>query len=580
MAETIPTPTENGTALQDMGTAAKGLNVQMLMDNPIVRQLAVMVGIAASVAIGVAVVLWSQSPSYSLLFGNLPQSDAAHVMEALQQAKIPFRVDEKSGAVMVETASLHQARMKLAGLGLPKEDSIGYELLEHDAGLGASRSLEAVRYQRALEGELARSISTMANIESARVHLASPKQSVFVRARKYPSASVVLKLFSGRALEKSQIEAIVHLVASSVPELEPSKVTVVDHRGRLLNGEQETTEMREMRLSNKQFEYARNLEKHFKQRIEDILLPLLGDQRVKAEVNADVDFTVTEQTQESYNPDQPALRSEQLSEQESRVDAIQGVPGALTNQPPAAGTSPETTKNADGKSEGKPVNVNKNSTRNFELDRTLSHTRLATGVLRRLSVAVVIDDKLTQGPNGEAIRIPRTEEEVTRITHLVREAVGYSERRGDSVRVVNAAFEDPTPMETLPEQPLWEQPWFWDVVRQVGGVLLVLLLIFGVLRPTMQRLTSPVVAEGEEALALAGAAGAAGAGGAGGAGGVGGAGEEGGMSETGLLEGEEAIKLTGPMKYENVLEAARQLVKDDPKRVSQVIKRWLREDNA
>ncbi len=556
-------------ALATTDESGKALEVnQRLQDNPIFRQIAVMVGIAASVALGVAVVLWSQAPNYSLLYGNLAQKDAMEIVQALQQIGIKYQVDQSSGAVMVPSADLQEARMKLAGEGLPHSDSLGFELLQQDTGFNTSRMVEAARYQRAMEGELARSIATLANIESARVHLATPKQSVFVRQRKVPSASVVIKLYSGRTLEKGQVEAISHLVASSVPELDVSQVTVVNHKGKLLSGADKSAQMA---MSTSQFEYTRELEAHYKQRIEDILSPLLGQDNLRAEVAAEVDFTVIEQTQESYDPDMSALRSEQINEQQSRLSEIQGVPGALTNQPPAAGNAPEQTGGQGGEGEAAtPINTSKRATRNFELDKTISHTRLPSNSLRRLSVAVVVNDRIALGEDGVPQRIQRTPEEITRITNLVKETVGFNIQRGDSVQVLNESFFIPAPPEPLPELAIWEEAWFWDAVRQAGGVLLVLLLIFGVLKPTMNRLTAQVVTTGVEGDGVAG-------GGVAGEGGLEGTLE--GAGGDGLaLEGDETVKLPGPGSYEKTIDAARGMIENDPKRVAQVVKKWIAED--
>jgi flagellar M-ring protein FliF len=532
---------------------------QRLQDNPLFRQLAVMLGIAASVAIGVAVVLWSQTPNYSLLFGNLSQQEAIEIVQALQQAGIDYRVDQTTGAVMVPSADLQEARMKLAGQGLPHSDSIGFEILQQDTGLGTSRLVENARYQRAIEGELARSIMTLNNVESARVHLATPKQSVFIRKRRAPSASVVLKLYAGRTLEQGQVEAITHLVASSVPELDASKVTVVDHKGRLLSRKEDS---HQMHLSTSQFEYTKALENHFKQRVEEILAPLLGAENLRAEVTAEVDFTITEQTQENYDPDVSVLRSEQLKEQRSRLSEVQGVPGALTNQPPAAGTAPEI---ASGKKkdeqEATPLNSSKSLTRNYELDKIISHTRLPSSTLRRLSVAVVVNNRVALDEQGNAIEIQRTPEEIDRIANLVKEAVGYSESRGDSVRVINESFYVPAPLEPLPEPAFWQAPWFWDLLRQAGGVLLVLFLIFGVLKPTMQRLTRPMLTEQKQQDETQAA------------------GKLTNASNQDLsLSSNEAMQLPGPGSYEKTLDAARNMIAEDPKRVAQVVKKWIAED--
>jgi flagellar M-ring protein FliF len=531
---------------------------QRLQDNPIFRQIAVMVGIATSVAIGVAVVLWSQTPSYSLLFGDLSQQDAIEIVQALQQAGIDYRVDQASGAVMVPSADLQEARMKLAGQGLPHSDSIGFEILQQDAGLGTSRLVENARYQRAIEGELARSIMTLANVESARVHLATPKQSVFIRKRKAPSASVVLKLYSGRTLEKGQVEAITHLVASSVPELEASKVTVVDHKGRLLSRKDDSPQMN---LSASQFEYTKQLEDHFKHRVEEILAPLLGAENLRAEVTAEVDFTVTEQTQENYNPDVSSLRSEQLNEQQSRLSEVQGVPGALTNQPPAAGNAPEVAGQGTDQQKGNPLNSSKRMTRNYELDKTVSHTRKPSSTLRRLSVAVVVNNRLVLDDQGQPMEIQRTPEEIDRISNLVKEAVGYSQERGDSVRVINESFYVPAPPEPLPEPAFWEEPWFWDLLRQAGGILLVLFLIFGVLKPTMQRLTRPVVVDKDEEDTEAASGDLVD-----------------GKRTAQSLPNDELVQLPGPGSYEKTLDAARGMIAEDPKRVAQVVKKWIAED--
>ncbi|MGB5672380.1 MAG: flagellar basal-body MS-ring/collar protein FliF, partial [Sedimenticolaceae bacterium] len=273
--------------------------VSAIADNPWLRQLAVMVGIAASVALGVAVVLWSQAPNFAPLYGNLAEKDASQVMDALQTAGVEFRVDEASGMVMVPSAKLKEIRMTLAGQGLPNSVGMGFELLQQDTGFGSSQMIEKARYQQAMQGELARTIATIGAVQSARVHLAVPKQSVFVRKRQPPSASVALRLHSGRALEDEQVEAIVHMVASSVPELEPGRVTVVDHKGRLLSGDPQS---REMKLSATQFEHTRRLEEHYRERVEGLLVPIVGRDKVRAQVTADIDFTVTEQTQERYNP--------------------------------------------------------------------------------------------------------------------------------------------------------------------------------------------------------------------------------------------------------------------------------------
>ena len=542
-----------------------------IADNPWLRQLAVMVGIAASVALGVAVVLWSQAPNYAPLYGNLAEKDASQIMEALQQSGVSYRVDEATGMLLVPTSKLKEIRMQLAGQGLPNSIGMGFELMQQDTGFGTSQMVEKARYQQAMQGELARTISTIGAVQSARVHLAIPKQSVFVRKRQPPSASVALRLHGGRVLEDAQVDAIVHLVASGIPELQPGRVTVVDHKGRLLSGSQES---REMKLSATQFEHTRRIEEHYRDRIVDLLAPIVGSDKVRAQVTADIDFTVTEQTQERYNPDQPALRSEQLNEEQSGGAGAGGVPGALTNQPPAAGNAPEQAEGGGGLG-GNTSSSSRQSTRNYELDRVISHTRMSPLSVRRLSVAVVVDDVRSADAEGKPQVRERTPEEIERLTALVREAIGFDTRRGDSVRVMNSSFLTPEPVADLPEVPIWEQGWFLDIVKQVGGLLLVLILIFVVLRPTMKRLTA---SHTELATAGAGTAAAGDTEGARVEGPLGHAGE--GGDDVLLGSDGEPVKLPGGGRYENIMDAARNLVDEDPKRVAQLVKTWMNEEAA
>ncbi len=558
MADPAQTASTNSLANQQ---------IAQIRDNPFIRQAALMIGIAASVALGVAVVLWSRTPSYEPLFTNIAEQDAMAVIDALKQLEVEYKLDDKSGSILVPAGRQKEIRMKLAGQGLPQGGGLGFEMLNQDTGFGTSRLVEKARYHHALEGELARTIATISSVQSARVHLALPKQSVFVRKRKAPSASVIVKLFAGRALEKPQVEAIVHLVASSVPDLETGRVTIVDQKGRMLSDERSTEEMK---LSSSQFEYARNLEDHFQRRIEDLLAPIVGLDKVRAQVSADVDFTVTERTQEQFNPDQPALRSEQVAEELNRSGIAQGVPGALTNQPPAAAAAPEQAAGAPTGGVGsQPTSTSKQATRNYEIDRVISHTRQAPAALRRLSVAVVVDDRTTVGPDGAVTRLERSPEELERITQLVREAIGFSVQRGDSIKVINSRFQTLDSPEVPPEPAIWEQSWFLDLAKQLGAVLVVLLLVLFVLRPTMKRLTAhpadEVLAEGErvvekELLAA----------------------DDEEQEAGGLVldRDEEFIKLPGPAEYESLLDAARQLVDEDPKRVVQLMKTWVEEDAA
>jgi len=523
---------------------------------PILRQLGLMVGLAASVAVGVAIVMWAQTPGYKLLYSDISSQDAAQVASALQSGGFEYRVDESTGQVWVGGDSMHKARMMLASQGLPEGGNVGFELMDKTETFGSSQFVESIRYQRALEGELARTISTLKSIKSARVHLAIPKQSVFVRNRKKPSASITVGLHPGRYLEKGQVQAIVGLVGSSVPELEASMITVVDQVGKMLTDEHDET----MEFSGKQLEYKNKIEQSYVKRIEDILGPIVGDGRVRAQVNAEINFTVTEKTQESFNPDQSAVRSEKISK-ESRGggSATEGVPGALTNQPPEAGTVTGEATTATAAAEV--VDKMLQSTRNFELDRTISHTKLATGNIYRLSVAVLVDNKPAPGGEGEAV--PYSEQEINLFNQLVRDAVGFNIRRGDSVNVINAAFTPIPEPEVLPEAPLWEQGWVWDIAKQVLGGLAVLLLVFGVLRPVMKELASKGVEFKEQSQQLLASQGIQTV-------------DEDGAQVT--VSAQAAGQQVQQQAHESNVNTAISMVDQDPRTVAQVLKTWVATD--
>ncbi len=545
------------------------------------RQIGLMLGIALSVAVGIAVVLWSQADSYDLLYSGMENEDATEILATLDQLGVDYSVETESGAIMVPADKVRSLKLKLAAQGLPRTQSSGYEILDKETGFGTSKNIELMRFRRALEGEIAKTVSAIQNVKSARVLLALPKQSVFVRKRKKPSASVIVSLYQGRTLEKGQIEAIVHLVASSVPMMESSQVTVVDQKGRMLSGNESSEDMY---LTSKQFEYKKNLEEHLMHRIESILIPLVGREGMQTQISADVDFTVTEKTQEMFNPDLPALRSEQTQEDLNSSSAIQGVPGALSNQPPPAGVAPEIAV-GEGAQTGadSPSSSSKSATRNFELDKTITHTRLATGVLRRLSVAVVVDDKKVQLGDGTFSTQTYPQEDINQIRALVMQAVGFDSSRGDQVTVTNISFRIPDELEALPEVPLWEQAWFLDAAKQLTAVLVVLFLVFGVLRPTMRGL----VARDEEVKALLDAHAEADA--------IGGTvrfdengkpmavpaddGEAGEEGEAGLSAGvEDLLLLEAPQSYEKRLEYVQKLIDEDSALVAEILKGWLKSD--
>ncbi|MBM3108512.1 MAG: flagellar basal-body MS-ring/collar protein FliF [Pseudomonas sp.] len=558
---------------------------------PMLRQVGLLVGLAASVAIGFAVVLWSQQPDYRPLYGSLAGMDTKQVMDTLAAADIPYNVEPNSGALLVKADDLSRARLKLAAAGVaPGDGNVGFEILDKEQGLGTSQFMEATRYRRGLEGELARTVSSLNNVKAARVHLAIPKSSVFVRDERRPSASVLVELYPGRGLEAGQVMAIVNLVATSVPELDKSQVTVVDQKGNLLS---EQLGNSELTMAGKQFDYSRRMEGMLTQRVHNILQPVLGNDRYKAEVSADVDFSAVESTSEQFNPDQPALRSEQsVNEQRSSSMGPQGVPGALSNQPPGPASAPQTTGGAPGATAAiqpgqplldangqqimdpatgqpmlapYPADKRQQSTKNFELDRSISHTRQQQGRLNRLSVAVVVDDQVKIDPaTGDTTRAPWAAEDLARFTRLVQDAVGFDASRGDSVSVINVPFAADRG-EVISEIPFYSQPWFWDIIKQVMGVLFILVLVFGVLRPVLNNITG----NGKQS-----------------------AGADGDMELGGMLglDGELAndrVSLGGPQSillpspsegYDAQLNAIKSLVAEDPGRVAQVVKEWINAD--
>lgn len=548
--ENAPAPTPSNMAAPTIPVPRTPLGAMQtnVSRQPMMKQIAFLFAIAASIAVGGYVLMWAQTPNYQVLFNDLSARESSDIVAVLQQTDTDYRLDASTGALMVPASKVQMLRMKLAAEGLPRSASPGMEMLNEDQGFGTSQFIERARYQHAMEEELSRSISEIYNVRSARVHLAVPKQSVFVRERKPPSASVVVNLYAGRNLDPNQVAAITHMVASSVPDMSNNDVTIVDQKGNLLT---KTDRDEGLMLSDTQLQYTQKLEQKYIRRIEDILSPIVGAAGVRAQVMAEVDFTMTEQTHESYNPDSVVMRSEQVQE-ENRTGTVGeaiGIPGALTNQPPAAGQTPDTIA-ADGAvvpaAPVAPGSSSKQSTRNFELDRTISHTRVAPGSIRKLSVAVLIDERRTP---GETESTPLSEAEMIRINALIMDAIGFNEARGDSLNVVNAPFMAIPEQEALPEIPIWEQPWVWDVAKQGLGGILVLFLILGVIRPAFKDLNKIHVDPEAEAAVQSLLANKSGA-----------------NSDDRIITGSEDV--------ESQLANVRSLVQQDPALVAQVVKNW------
>jgi flagellar M-ring protein FliF len=532
-----------------------------------IRSVMLLIGIAVAVAAGVAVMLWWQGPNWSLLYGNLEASDASQVTTALQTAGIRYKLDDNSGAILVPADKVHDARLQLASQGLP--GSSGIDLISKQSGLGVSQFMETARYQYALESELGRTISALRNVEAARVHLAIPQQSAFVRDRRPATASVLVQLKQGGRLDAGQVQAVVHLVASSIPELDSRQVTVVDQQGRLLSSPDGASPD----IATEQLNAATRMEENYAQHIEQLLIPIVGVGRVRAQVSVDLDPTSSEQTREQYAPGSAIVRSEQTSE-ESRTAASGGnggVPGSLTNQPPTGGsvaplnaaapaagsaTAPATTA-AKGAApatvaESTPENQSRQASRNFEIDRTLSYNKQPGGRVKRVTVAVLLDNVHKVGADGKESTAPLASAQIEDITRLVKNAVGFDEARGDSVGVVNAPFREDAATLTPETTPIWQKPWAQDVARLALGALVLLAIALGVLRPLIRNLTAQLPSTARNATPLAQGAGVAGG-----------------------ANGE--FSASKPMALEQQIADAKSLLAQDPKRAAQVVKTWVGE---
>lgn len=556
---------------------ANGLGINL-------RPLLLLLGVAVAVAVGVTIVLWWRGPDWSLLYGNLSDADAGSVVQALQTAGIEYKLDNVSGAIMVPAERVHDARLQLAGQGLPAGKSGGFAMIIKDPGFGASQFMENARYQYALETELAQTISSLQAVQAARVQLALPPQSAFVSDHRSASASVLLQLRSGRRLEPEQVSAIVHLVASSVPELDADRVTVVDQEGRLLSA----PKTGDAAAAAEQFDAERRIEDNYASHIEALLSPLVGEGRVRAQVTVDLDQGASEQASEQYKPDSAIVRSEQSSQQVTHAGAASGgIPGALTNQPPAGGSivaanraggagavappaaasTPANARAATGAGAANtnatgganaangaaagaaaaaanavPADTSQQSTRNYEIDRTVSYSRQPAGRVKRLTVAVLVDNLRGVGSDGKSTQRPLTQAEIDNVTKLVKDAVGFDQARGDSVNVVNEPFMQQTEVLTPQSVPLWQRPWLLNIARLLLGALVLVALALGVLRPLIKNVATQVLAPPPPPVALS--------------------------------EG----RGPGPqLAYEQQVVQARNLVSQDPKRVAQVVKTWVGE---
>jgi flagellar M-ring protein FliF len=514
------------------------------------QKLAAAAAVALAIAMLVGVWLWSRTPDYAVLFSNLEERDGGAIVTSLQQQNIPYRFSPGGGAILVPSGVVHDVRLRLAAQGLPKGGLVGFELMENQK-LGVSQFLEQVNFQRALEGELARTIRSISSVAAARVHLAIPKQSGFLRDEQKPSASVLVNLYPGRTMDAAQVAGVVHLVASSVPQMANDRVSVIDQNGNLLTNRSDP--LLSAGLDATQLNYIREVETGYIRRIATILAPLVGDDNFKAQVAADVDFNRVEETAETFKPNpspDQAIRSQQSSEQGTRDVGAEGVPGALSNQPPVPATAPITAPTAGGASAGAeaPFSGNRAATINYELDRTIQHTRQALGQVRRLSVAVVVNHRSETLPNGETRTVELTPDEISRITNLVREAMGFSQARGDSLNVSSAPFAAVRDDSVV--LPVWKDPDMIELGKELLKYLVIALALafvyFGVIRPLLRSVAPQPAAAGAEP-----------------------------------AEGEEEdvmVSLSGGARastFDAKLARARELAKNDPRMVANLIREWM-----
>ena len=531
----------------------------MRITRAIVSSVSLLFGLAAVLALSVAVIIWAMRPDYSALMDNASDADIAAMTAILSANKIAYKIDSMTGNLLVANHQKQQARLLVSSEGLPRSSPLGYELLKKDSALGTSQFLETARYQHALETELSRSIASMRDIDSARVHLALPKRTAFMRKKERASASVMVKVSAGRRLDRHQVNSIAYLVSSSVAYLDAAGVAVVDQWGKLLSS---TGADKALAASQKQLAYKQEIESLYINRIESMLAPVFGYGRTKVQVNAEMDFTRIESTQELFDADENKIRSEQIIDQQQTgvVGAI-GIPGALTNQPPAGGTVEQAPADEEAAASRAPTSSNRNALKNYELDKTIRHVQQPVGEIQKITVAVVADDWVAVDAAGAEVRTRLSAQDLDLIRGIVREAIGFNEQRGDSISVYNKSFQAVS-LQEIPALPWWQQDWFMTLIKQALAGIAVLILIFTVVKPAMKTIQSRFVdatiseqEQNQQAL-LASLA------------------DEDNSNERPQDTGENTPEPAFP-NYVEQLAMARQLVEQDSRQVAKVVKNWV-----
>jgi flagellar M-ring protein FliF len=529
---------------------------QRLLQLPARQLIGLAVAIAACIALISGTWMWSQTPDYRVLYSNLADRDGGTIVQALNQMNVPYKFSDGGGAILVPSNVVYDTRLKLASQGLPKGGTAGFELMDQQK-FGATQFQEQVNYQRGLEGELAKTIQSVASVQSARVHLAIPKSSVFLRDQQKPSASVLVDLYPGKMLDRGQVNGILHLVSSSVPELAAQNVSIVDQNGNLL-----TPQSGADGLDPGQLAYLQELEQSYTRRVLAILEPITGSANVRAQVTADIDFSQTEQTAEIYKPNatpaESAIRSQQTSEASTATTngaaGPGGVPGAASNLPQSANATPPAAPGAALATGASATTANQNSsshketTVNYEVDKTVQMKRSPVGMLKRLSVAIVVNQHKISDGKGKTSFEPLEKAQLDQITALAREAVGFSQERGDTLNVVNAAFNQQE-VEAPIEVAVWKDPDNIAFAKETGKNLLlgalVLYLLFGVLKPALKKLLQEPMQHADQAV----------------------------IADDGE---EHAPALTLSPAYAENLQLVKQIARDDPKVVANVVKGWVK----
>ena len=532
--------------------------ITMNFFNGLNRKILLAMGIAAVIAVMVAFWLWSQEPKYRVLFSNYSNKDGGAIVAVLEQMNIPYKISDSGAAMMVPADQVHMLRLKLAALGLPKGGNVGFELLENQR-FGVSQFVEQVNYQRALVGELERSIQAISVVENARVHLAIPKATVFLRDQQRPTASILLKLQPGRTLEPQQVSAIIHLIASSVPNLPTENVSVVDQNGELLSDVNKKN--RANQVDPSQLKYIEDLQRSIVTRVVAIITPIVGAQNVQAQASAEIDFATQEQAEETYRPnkksDNAVIRSEQTNESSNASQSgASGVPGALSNQPGVSATAPLSTDpngpvgGTDPGAVPATTPTQKNVTVNYEVDKTVKYTQKTTGGIKRLTVAVVVNEKQELDKEGKNINRLLTDEEKKQITDLAKQAMGFNEERGDSLSVVHAAFA-PVRVQELGEIPVWQNSTYIEMAKDAAklmlGLVVLLMLYKKALKPLVVKLlaTTPAITNVLQADA-----------------------------SVQSIESEQTLQIP-QQGYQLNLQQAKLLAKENPKMVANVVTSWV-----